>query len=188
VAEDRTALLVMDIQNGILERFEDGAAELLERLREAIAAARAASIPVIYVRVAFRQGSPEISSRNRSFSALRDAGGFGLDDDATQVHEAVAPQPGDPVVVKKRVSAFAGSDLDILLRGLEIDTLVLTGVSTSGVVLSTVRQAADRDFSLVVPADGCLDSDDEVHRVLTGKVFPRQAEVTTVADWVAGLG
>ncbi len=187
MAEDRAALLVMDVQNGILGRYEDGAPELLERLREAIAAARAASVPVIYVRVAFRQGTPEISSRNRRFSALREGGGFGLDDDATQIHEAVAPQPGDPVVLKKRVSAFAGSDLDVLLRGLQIETLVLTGVATSGVVLSTLRQAADLDYGLVVLADGCLDSDDEVHRVLTGKVFPRQAEVTTVADWVAGL-
>jgi nicotinamidase-related amidase len=91
-------------------------------------------------------------------------------------------------VLKKRVSAFTGSDLDVLLRGAEIDTLVLTGIATSGVVLSTLRQAADRDFRLVVLADGCLDSDSEVHRVLTEKVFPRQAEVTTVEEWVAGLG
>lgn len=51
--------------------------------------------------------------------------------------------------------------------------------------LSTLGQAADLDFGLTVLADGCLDADTEVHRVLTEKVFPRQAEVTTVADWVA---
>jgi nicotinamidase-related amidase len=188
MANERAALLVMDVQNGILERYGDGSSELLERLRQAIAAARKASIPVIYVRVAFREGSPEISARNRSFSALAEAGGFGEDDDATQLHEGVAPEPGDPIVLKKRVSAFAGSDLDLLLRGLEVETLILTGVATSGVVLSTLRQAADRDFGLVVLADGCLDGDDEVHRVLTEKVFPRQAEVTTIEKWVAGLG
>ena len=109
-------------------------------------------------------------------------------DEATQVHARVAPQPGDVTVVKKRVSAFAGSGLDLVLRGQGIDTLVLTGIATSGVVLSTVREAADQDFGLVVLADGCLDSDPEVHRVLTEKVFPRQAEVTTVADWIATLG
>ena len=188
MAGERAALLVMDVQNGILERYEDGAEALLKRLQRAIAAAREASIPVIYVRVAFRDGNPEISARNRSFSAIGDSGGFGEDDDATQVHEAIAPEPGDSVVLKKRVSAFTGSDLDVLLRGLEVDTIVLTGVATSGVVLSTLRQAADRDFGLVVLADGCLDGDDEVHRVLTEKVFPRQAEVTTTEEWVAGLG
>jgi nicotinamidase-related amidase len=74
------------------------------------------------------------------------------------------------------------------LRAGEIDTLVLTGVSTSGVVLSTIREAADRDFGLVVLADGCLDGDPEVHRVLTEKVFPRQADVITVEEWVAAIG
>jgi nicotinamidase-related amidase len=99
----------------------------------------------------------------------------------------VAPRPGDVVVVKKRVSAFAGSDLGEVLRAGRVDTLVLTGIATSGVVLSTIRQAADLDFRLLVLADGCADADPEVHRVLTEKVFPRQAEVLTVDQWVDGL-
>jgi nicotinamidase-related amidase len=81
------------------------------------------------------------------------------------------------------VSAFAGSDLDVVLRGLGAGTLVLAGIATSGVVLSTLRQAADLDYRLIVLADACLDADPEVHRVLTEKVFPRQAEVSTVAQW-----
>lgn len=95
----------------------------------------------------------------------------------------VAPLPGDPIVIKRRVSAFAGSDLQVLLNGLEVGTLVLTGIATSGVVLSTLGQAADLDYQLVVLADACLDADPEVHRVLTEKIFPRQAEVLAVADW-----
>jgi nicotinamidase-related amidase len=71
----------------------------------------------------------------------------------------------------------------VVLRGLGAGTLVLTGIATSGVVLSTLRQAADLDYQLTVLADVCLDADPEVHRVLTEKVFPRQAEVTTVAQW-----
>ena len=83
--------------------------------------------------------------------------------------------------MKRRVSAFAGSDVGVILRAGQTDHLVLTGIATSGVVLSTLRQAADLDFGLAVLADGCLGSDPEVHRVLTDKVFPRQADVTTVA-------
>jgi nicotinamidase-related amidase len=83
------------------------------------------------------------------------------------------------------VSAFTGSDLQVVLRSLGADTLVLTGIATSGVVLSTLRQAADLDYRLVVLSDGCLDADPEVHRVLTEKVFPRQASVRTVAQWAA---
>jgi nicotinamidase-related amidase len=114
---------------------------------------------------------------------------MGLDDPGTQIHPAVAPHPGDIVVTKKRVSGFAGSDLDIVLRSLEASSLVLTGIATSGVVLSTLRQAADLDYELTLLADGCADADAEVHRVLVEKVFPRQAVVLSVDEWVEhGLG
>jgi nicotinamidase-related amidase len=176
----RTALLVMDAQVGIVERL--GSPELLERLAAACQAARAAAVRVIYVKVAFRQGYPEVSPRNRSFSRISGSGAFTGGPDG-EIHPAVAPEPGDVIVTKRRVSAFAGSDLDVVLRAGQIESLVLTGIATSGVVLSTLRQAADLDFQLTVLADACGDADDEVHRVLTEKVFPRQAEVLTIAQW-----
>ena len=179
-----TALLVMDMQNGIVERFGDA---VLEPAARAIAAARGAGVTVVYVRVAFRAGHPEISPRNRTFAALRDAGALGQDDAATAIHPALAPQAGDVVVVKRRVSAFAGSDLDLVLRAGGVDALALCGIATSGVVLSTLRQAADLDYRLTVLRDACADADDEVHRVLLDKVFPRQAEVVDVAAWAASL-
>ena len=70
-----------------------------------------------------------------------------------------------------------------MLRAREVTGLVLGGIATSGVVLSTVREAADRDYELTVLDDLCLDGDDEVHRVLTQKVFPRQADVCASSDW-----
>jgi nicotinamidase-related amidase len=85
------------------------------------------------------------------------------------------------------VSAFAGSDLDVVLRSQKIDSLVLTGIATSGVVLSTLRQAADLDFRLTVLRDGCEDADPEVHRVLMDKLFPRQAAVELASEWLARL-
>jgi nicotinamidase-related amidase len=90
-------------------------------------------------------------------------------------------------VTKRRVSAFTGSDLEVLLRARGTGHLVLAGIATSGVVLSTLRHAADLDYQLTVLADGCLDPDPEVHQVLLGKVFPRQAQVTTIADWADRL-
>jgi len=179
-----TALLVMDVQGAIVDRL--GNPELLPRLAGATAAARAAGVRVVYVKVGFRAGYPEVSRRNRTFSGLVDSGQF-VDGPATEVHDAVAPRPGDVTVTKRRVSAFAGSDLDVVLRAGGIQSLVLTGISTSGVVLSTLRQAADLDFDLIVLSDGCADGDDEVHRVLTEKVFPRQAQVMTIADWAQSL-
>jgi nicotinamidase-related amidase len=74
-----------------------------------------------------------------------------------------------------------------LLRSLAVDSLVLTGIATSGVVLSTLRQAADLDFKLTVLGDGCVDGDPEVHRVLMDKVFPRQSEVMSAHEWIEQL-
>ncbi|WP_406116159.1 MFS transporter [Streptomyces sp. NBC_01014] len=189
----KSALLVMDVQQGIVERFGEDPA-YLSRLREVIDAARTGGLPVVYVVVGFRTGHPEITSRNKNFGALPGSesalhgGGFAEGDPAARIHPDVAPQPGDVVVTKKRVSAFAGSDLDMVLRAGGIDSLVLTGIATSGVVLSTLRQAADLDFVLTVLEDCCLDADPEVHRVLTGKVFPRQADVLTADAWVRAAG
>ena len=180
-----TALLVMDVQNGIVERFATNP-EVLAPFQKAVAAAREAEIPVIFVRVAFRSGFPEVSPRNKSFSAIRERGGMTSSDASTQIHASVAPRPNEPVVTKLRVSAFSGSDLEVILRSRGIETLILTGIATSGVVLSTLREAADKDYQLMVLSDACLDADPEVHRVLTEKVFLRQAEVMTVAEWMDG--
>lgn len=182
-----TALLVMDVQQGIVDRYPE-AGPVLDRLASALAAARHAGVAVVFVRVAFREGHPEVSPRNRSFAALtREGGRFTEDGPGTVLHPSLAPRPGEPVVVKKRVSAFTGSDLEVLLRSAGVDHLVLAGIATSGVVLSTVREAADRDYELTVLADACADRDPEVHRVLVEKIFPRQAEVRSVDDWAGGL-
>ncbi|MGA2469241.1 MAG: isochorismatase family cysteine hydrolase [Solirubrobacteraceae bacterium] len=181
---ERTAMLVMDVQPEIVERLGDS--ELVGRVAQAAAAARAAGVRVIFVKVGFREGYPEISPRSATFSRIAELGGF-VEGVSSDVHPAVAPRPGEVVVTKRRVSAFAGSDLDVVLRAGGIQSLVLSGIATSGVVLSTLRQAADLDFSLTVLSDGCSDADEEVHRVLCEKVFPRQAQVLTVAAWIKSL-
>jgi len=178
------ALLVMDVQKGIVDRVAEYSEPLLATLAEVIAGARAAETQIIYVRVAFRPGAPEVNSKNKTFSSLAGSRSLHETDPGTQVHPAVTPGSGDIIVTKRRVSAFAGSDLDIVLRSLEVDSLVLAGIATSGVVLSTLRQAADLDFKLTVLRDACADGDPEVHRVLMDKVFPRQAAVVSAAEWI----
>lgn len=179
-----TALLVMDMQEGIVTRFAQ-TDDTLTPVRTAIDAARAAEIPVIYVVVAFRPGYPEISSRNKIFAGVKQRQSSTSAPMTTmEIHPAVAPQPTDIVITKRRVSAFSGSDLEMVLRAQDISHLVLCGIATSGVVLSTLREAADKDYQLTVLADCCFDSDEEVQRVLLSKVFPRQAEVVNTEDWV----
>jgi len=183
---NRTALLVMDFQADIVAMLGERAAPLLERVAGVVAAARAAKLPIIYVVVGFRPGYPEVSPRNASFAAAAKSGRFVAATPGTDIAPAVGPAAGDVVVVKHRVSAFAGTDLEMILRAREIDTLILAGIATSGVVLSTVRHAADADYRLVVVEDGCADLDPEVHRVLTEKVFVRQATVVA-ASAVPGM-
>jgi nicotinamidase-related amidase len=180
--KQNTALIVMDMQLGILPRLP-GAAALLVKTSKAITTAREKQIPVIYVVVGFRQGAPEVSMNNKSFGAGKEQ--FAQMDmmQFMTVHPDIAPIDGEITVTKRRVSAFTGSDLELVLRAFEVKHLVLTGIATSGVVLSTLREAADKDYKLTVIEDCCADGDEEVHRVLTTKVFPRQAEVITLEDW-----
>ncbi len=182
-------LLVMDYQRGIVDSLS-GAAELLERVAGAIATARGHGMEVGYVRVAFDDDDyAAVPANNKSFSVLAGAGRpFHKDAPETAVHDVVAPRPDDIVVRKVRVGAFSTTDLDRQLKARRIDTLILAGIATSGVVLSTVRDAADRDYRVYVLADGSADRDPEVHDVLINKVFPRQAHVITVAELEPLLG
>jgi nicotinamidase-related amidase len=184
---NRTALLVMDLQSDVVAMFGDRVAPVLERAPGVIAAARKAGIPVLYVVVAFRPGYPELNPRNEIFATLAQSGRFLLTTPGAEIVPAVRPHEGDVVVVKHRVSAFAGTDLEIILRAKGIDTLVLMGIATSGVILSTVRHGADADYRLVVVKDCCIDRDDEVHRVLMEKVLVRQAAVVSASEITAAL-
>ena len=132
--------------------------------------------------VSFREGYPEVSPRNHSFSAISGSGRLLAGSPGTEIHPQVGPRPREVVLTKHRVGAFSTTPLETILRAHDITSLVLCGIATSGVVLSTVRWAADMDYDLVVVEDCCADADDEVHRVLTQKVFPRQARVVSSSE------
>jgi nicotinamidase-related amidase len=160
--EQQTALLVMDMQAVLLGRFPDTTA-LVKNVARAIAHARDTKIPVIYVVVGFRPGAPEISMNNKGFAASgRERWTADYVEEWMKIHPDVAPLPGEVVAIKRRVSAFTGSDLEVILRANGIQHIVLTGCATSGVVLSTLREAADKDYRITVLADCCFDADDEV--------------------------
>lgn len=181
----KSALLVMDMMGSLLNRHPNGAA-LVTPVVKAVAAARASKIAVIHVKVTFREGAPEISPANKGFSAFsRDMWTPEFVAEWERFHPELQPEAGEVIISKRRFSAFTGSDLEVVLRANGINHLVLTGWATSGVVLSTLREAADKDYHVSVIADACADPDDEVHQLLTEKVFPRQATMLTVDEWCA---
>ena len=183
------ALLVMDYQVDALSRFMTGAqsADAVARVPGLIAMARDAGMLVIHVVVAFRPGHPEVSPRNALFSALKASGLMVAGSEGAAIHPAAAAREGEAIVVKHRVSPFVGTDLETLLRANGVHTLVLAGVHTSGVVLSTVRHAADLDYRLVVVRDCCADPDAELHALLLDTVIARQAAVVTTAELTGAL-
>ncbi len=179
----RTALLVMDYQQAIVGMIDDSDA-LVARAVEAIQLVRSHGGHVGYVRVAFTdadlQNIPPTSRMGARIASSPQA--FHDDSPTTQIDERVAPQDGDIIVRKTRVGAFSTTDLVQQLADRGVDTLVLAGISTSGVVLSTVRDGSDRDYALYVLSDATADPDPSVQACLMEQVFPRQADVITVAE------
>jgi nicotinamidase-related amidase len=176
-----TALLVMDFQYGVVERMPR-LDPLLARVQQAIADVRVHGGTIAYVRVAFTEADwTAIPPVNAIFARVGENRLMHDEDPATAIHGQLAPQPGDIVVRKTRVGAMSTTDLDRQLRDRGIHTLVLAGLSTSGVVLSTLIEAADRDYRLYVLSDGTDDPDAETRDVLLGKIFPRRARVIDTA-------
>jgi nicotinamidase-related amidase len=181
--KNTTVLLVMDVQAGVVPMLQGMAPTLISNLSKAIANARAKKIPVIYVVVGFRQGMPEVSPNNKGLIAIKERIAKMNMQEFMTVHPDLGAQADELIVTKRRLSSFTGSDLEVVLRSLGIQHIVLTGISTSGVVLSTTREAVDKDYKISILADCCADGDEEVHRVLMTKVFPRHTDVITVEEW-----
>ena len=178
----KTVLLVMDYQPGILNSIV-GADVLLRRMAGAIATVRDHGGQVGYVQVAFDESDyAAIPATNKLFARYAEGGHFHYEAAESAIHEDLAPHPGDITVRKTRVGAFSTTDLDQQLHDRGLTTLILAGISTSGVVLSTVRDAADRDYEVFVLADCSADRDAEVHDMLTQRNFPTQARVITIAE------
>ncbi|KAJ5708800.1 Isochorismatase family protein [Penicillium malachiteum] len=179
-----TTLLILDIQNGVIDQLEN-TDSYLSGLAEALSTARNNSIKVIHVITAFRHGYPENHPNNSSVPAVAARGQYKEGDFSVQVHSKVAPTPEEPIITKRRVSAFFGTELDMILRCSNTDHLVVAGLITSGAVLSTVRQAMDLDYRITVLRDLCMDRDEEVHRVLMDKVFQRKTTVISAQEWIS---
>jgi nicotinamidase-related amidase len=182
----RAVLLSMDLQSAIVSVYTQGDTDFLPRVASVQNWARARGMPLIHVQVGFRPGLPEIGSRNPLLAAIKSSTQWQqmFQGPAGAIHPAVAPQGDDIVVTKHRFSAFTGTDLELILRAQEIETLILMGVATSGVVLATVLHASDFDYRVIVVKDCCADRDEEVHGCLTGKVFSRLATVVSTEELI----
>ena len=167
INRDRTAVLIMDFQQRIINNVASDPENVVKQASQVLEGARSAGIPVIYV---VHRGGP-----------------FAEYAPDIEIHEGVAPAAGEMVITKIRPGPSSTTNLDVTLREMGRNNLVIMGVATSGCVLSCVRWAVDVNYKFTVIADACSDADPEVHRVLTEKVYPRQGTVVNTQDFLNAI-
>ncbi|WP_062998293.1 isochorismatase family protein [Nocardia mikamii] len=180
-AGERPAVLVVDICAAYLT---DGS-PLRAPVEAAVAAAdlvvthaRAAAHPVIFTRVRYRPGSADGGLFRRKVPAL-DA--FEEGNPLGAFLDTPAPAPGEVVVTKQYASAFHGTSLAATLTAQRVDTVVITGLTTSGCVRATATDALQHGFRPLVVADACGDRDRRLHEANLLDLDAKYADVVDLA-------
>jgi nicotinamidase-related amidase len=154
------ALLILDMQNDMIYGGHEGSHDSMVRVVDQLRHwAYDHHVPVIYTRVAYL---PSYADANPMSPAIK-RGNLQQGQPGADVIDTLQPRPEDVVIIKRRVGAFYGTELELLLRGLKVHTLVVAGTSTSRAVESTVREAHSRDFSSIVVSDGTFAGDQQFH-------------------------
>ncbi|MFY0475521.1 cysteine hydrolase family protein [Achromobacter marplatensis] len=179
----RTALLVMHYQTDILELFPSVAPALVSNTRRLCDAARKNGVSVYFANIRFNPGYPEVSPLNKNGQGIKQMGLF-VDDDLSP---ALDRQASEPLIIAHRASVFYGTDLQVRLSAQGIDTLMMAGIASTGVVLSSVAYASDADFRLMTVKDCCYDPDPVVHEHLFATAFESRTTVLSLADALALL-
>ena len=174
----QTALVVMHYQTDILALFPAVAPALLANTRKLCDAARAKGVSVYFANLRFSPGYPEVSPLNRNGQGIKQLGLF-VDD---RTSPELGQQPSEPLIVAHRASVFFGTDLQVRLLAHGVDSLIMVGIASTGVVLSSVAYASDADFRLYTVKDCCYDPDQVVHDHLFSTAFDSRTTVLSLAD------
>jgi nicotinamidase-related amidase len=178
IVPSKTALLVMHYQTDILALFPSVAPTLLANTRRLCDAARASGVSVYFAKIHFSPGYPEVSPLNRNGQGIKQLSLF--------VEDRISPELGqradEPLIIAHRASVFYGTDLQVRLSAQGIDTLLMVGIASTGVMLSSVAYASDADFRLITVKDCCYDPDPVVHDHLFATAFDSRTAVLTLED------
>ena len=179
----KTAMLALDLQIGILGLYPN-TESVLPPAQRALEFARSKGFQVVHVGLGFTEGYPELPQFETPFERIRKNQLFIKGTPSSEFHPSLV-KAGDHVLYKQRVGAFSENHLQLILRSRGVEHLVMFGIATSGIVLSTVRRAFDLDYRMSILSDACFDGDPEVHRVLIEKVLSRQATVLETDAFIA---
>jgi nicotinamidase-related amidase len=161
--------------------------DVMQKAKAVLDGARRAGLPIIHIVIQFREGYPEVSSRNRMFSGIKQVGLFVIGQEETKIHKDLDPVEGDIVVSRPRVNAFYNSDLQSILTSKEVNTLVLMGIATNWVVEGTARYATDADYRVIVLEDCCAGISVEAHDFSITNILSAIAEVSSSQEFLANL-
>ena len=178
IARAQTALVVMHYQTDILGLFPSVAPALLANTRTLCDAARGKGVSVCFANLRFSPGYPEVSALNKNGQGIKQLGLF-IDD---QPSPELGRQDNEPLIIAHRASVFFGTDLEVRLSAQGIDSLIMVGIASTGVVLSSVAYASDADFRLYTVKDCCYDPDQVVHDHLFSTAFDSRTTVLSLAD------
>ena len=193
----RTALVIQDLQNDVIIEggaFADSGApahataqNVVGNVADLAAACRTAGVPVIHVWYIVEAGAPGLRQNAPLFRGVKDANALVRGTWGAAPAEGLEPQDGDHVVEKMRMNGFFETRLDILLRGLGADQLVITGAWTNMSIEHTARHGADAGYEVVVASDGTSTTGEEWQDAALNYAMTNVATVATCAEIKAAL-
>jgi len=183
IVPTQTALIVMHYQTDIMGLFPSVAPALLANTRKLCDAARHTGVNVYFAKIHFSPGYPEVSPLNKNGQGIKHLGLF-VDD---EISPELGRQADEPIIIAHRASVFFGTDLQARLAAQGVDTLLMVGIASTGVMLSSIAYASDADFRLFTVKDCCYDPDGIVHEHLFSTAFESRATVLSLPDALALL-
>jgi nicotinamidase-related amidase len=192
INSQNTALLIQDMQNELLKGSMPAVPlsgpQIIANCQKLLEKVRQVSMPVIHVRVSRRADRKDAPRPPFGAPPGRATGPRlteGTED--AQIVPELAPRPEDSVVTKHTTSPFNATDIEVYLRRFGINTLILTGYSTTGVVEGSLRDARDKDYDCIVVRDCCAAATEQEHNTSMDIVFPRMAWVASVNEVIDAI-
>ena len=191
----RTALVAVHVQNDIVGpdgafapffRAEIDRVGTLATAARLLDAGRAAGVPVVYTRVAWRPDYSDLHANSPLLNIVIQQNCLVDGTPGAAITDELAPHDTDRVVTHQRVGGFHGSDLDDVLRGLEAETLVFLGVATNASVEGTARAASDLGYRVLIVSDACSAATPEAHAASL-ESLGLLAEIATTDDLIYAL-
>jgi gluconolactonase len=194
----RSALIIQDLQNDVISEggafAESGAPahaksqNVVENVRQLADAARGAGTPVIHVHYIVEPGAPGLKQNAPLFQGVREANALVRGSWGAAPVDGLEPQAGDHVVEKMRMNGFYDTRLDILLRGLGVETLLITGAWTNMSIEHTARHGADAGYEVMIVSDGTSTTGDEWQHAALNYAVTNVGRVVSTEEAVAALG